>query len=290
MSINFSLSKLSESSYSVTASLTDNQGRSTSKDSFTFTSSRLGMVSEVPAHDIASINANIDLGKAPKMASVFNKTALSEIDTFLSRKLALLPQERDTLMVVDIRSKHRGYSLDSSDQERLLAAEDAVVGFMSSPITTEPQSNAERFKHRAREVGVTFALMEGSLKARILSAASLSPGLLEHLTSREGAADFCQFTEFFMNAAKFGQTCQGSTSAFQLNPIEYIQPLSTAGQVVSSWTPHSDSTVHYPESYWGFHDTNNAPYARSIAEQRGVFAVEKVVNEADQLFSVRLRR
>ena len=140
-------------------------------------------------------------------------------------------------MVVDTRSKHSGYSLDSSAQERLI-----------------------------------------------------SPALLEHLISKEGAADFCQFTEFFMNAAKFGQTCQGATSAFHLNPIEYIQPLSSAGGSASSWKPHSDSTVHYPESYWGFHETEKAPYARSIAQQQGVFNAEKVVNEVDQLFSVRLRR
>ncbi len=120
-------------------------------------------------------------------------------------------------------------------RRRFGQAEQFALQFFQSSLVYPDAKSPDKFKKIVGQLD--YILLEGSLKAAILSSGVFSSREIEYL--HENTAELCQCAEFFMNGFKLGH------SALGLSFESYIAPLDPA----KPFQPRTKSVVLYPESY-----------------------------------------
>ena len=187
--------------------------------------------------DIASVNAKAHAKSKDTINKAFRPEDLADIEG----SLAYTAEERakdatQTVAVFDLQDHSHFYG----DLAEIEKAEKDIIARLSAS-SAQGSGTIDKVRQCFIDNGVVFLVREGALKATILQSASLLKP--EHLAFFKGHGQaFCQFTEFFMNAMKFGDEVVTDPN---LVLGTYLEPL----QGSADFTPCSRSIVAYPPSY-----------------------------------------
>lgn len=170
-----------------------------------------------------------------------------------------ISKDSQSLIVADFKDfpKTKGSST-YSEEKSIRGAEDHLKNLFqnSTAITTKASTPALEFKN-AEKGNLKHIINEGSLKFDILKTKLFSKEEKDFLqTTGEGSKGFCQFTEFFMNAFKFGDTVQVAIKEGILPDKKLVEQTIFEGNKyianideTKPYQPANKSTTIYPDSY-----------------------------------------
>lgn len=145
------------------------------------------------------------------------------------------------LVVLDLQDPTARYLPQNNS---IAAGESVVAEFLGSKVSkgsNHPQAFLSLFKEKHP---IQFMINEGSLKMDLLKKGGFSENEITYLNSVPAADTFCQITEVFMNAFKFGQSAKASGTCFQAK--DYIKCLSENSE---DFPTCQKSMVLYPPEY-----------------------------------------
>ena len=130
------------------------------------------------------------------------------------KAVGMLKSKAPTILVLDLRDPETGYKENSKGT--IAKCEQGVCDFFKAKSYDEAPKHAKKV-HSA--FTPDFVLCEGSLKMDLLKCGGFSASEVEYFNTPSGSKSFCQCTEFFMNAFKFGQVAQEKRASCQLTSM-----------------------------------------------------------------------
>lgn len=236
----FSLIPLNKESYDLKIDFWDAAGSLISQQVCTFTQSR-APIEDGQLFDIYSQNGVYSRGLfTNKDEALFRQSDLKGIG-LAAQKLTLIQPPKSTIIVLDLMDPSKSYLDIGSIRE----GEEMICDFLKSK---EPEktvlSTADKVHKIFKEMPLDYVFCESSLKHTILCG--FSDLEIEYLLKKP--IEFCQLTEFFINAFKFGQSTR------KIVAQNFFTPIASA----SEFKPITTSMVWYPAAYKNIYGIDGA--------------------------------
>jgi hypothetical protein len=172
--------------------------------------------------DLYSLNC----GLSNNLSGVFSGKDVKHLKFALQR----VNVADSTIITLDMKDAQKGYI-----HEEIASGETDVCAFFAGQGATKSKSLSQAKKLLQNKLD--FIYCEGTLKGKLLQQFGESEA--DYLNSKEGSQEFCQLTEVFMNAAKFGHVQQ------DLFPEQYIFSINPS----AAFQAYQTSTIWYPKLY-----------------------------------------
>lgn len=231
-SSSFQLTPLHESAYQLKIDFLNEQRAVVDGKEFTFIHD--ACPNEEKVYDVLTKNGKCHASILKKLFS--NK----DVDQAQQSALCLSTAPSPLLWVLDLQHPQSGYCKG----EPIKKNEEEVCQFFKASATGSNASAPSKKLHGIfhQKLPMDFMLCEGSLKVDLLSKGGFTDQEAAYFHTKGGALDFCQTTEFFMNAFKLGHAAQAQAGS--LSGHSFIYSLSE-----KSFQPSKASTVLYPPFY-----------------------------------------
>jgi len=211
--------------------------------------------------DIASVNAKTRSKDNETIKNAFGKNDFEDITTALK----YTADERNktntqTVAVFDLQRK--GPSYGYGNLKEIETAEKLIINRLTAA-SSQGSSTIDKVRQCFIDNNVVLMIREGSLKAKILESPLLKPEHRDFFQAHGHGQAFCQFTEFFMNAIKFGDQ-------IITDPSLPLDTYMTSLQEGCTATPHPTSIVVYPPDYYDM--AKNGEYSKAMKSADKIFA------------------
>ncbi len=274
----FSLNPLTDQSYDLNIQFLNDQDTIVSKITFTFLQAGKG---KDTLWDVFTKNGHC---KSSLLEHLFDKKdEKAAIQASVALKAA--PPSGPVVFVLDLQEPHTHYSPCHNCTETIAKCEEIVCRYFQSQCKSAADSTLKRAKKMHAlfhsSLPVDFILCEGSLKMDILKDGGFTEREKAFFQSKTGAIAFCQLTEFFMNAFKFGQITMGSTIRFSAE--RYLHPISNR---FAAFQACQISTVLYPSLYKTIYSPSSE-FAKALS---AVFSVTGEYNNSTGITTLNIAR
>ncbi len=256
----FSLQTRHEQAYSLRIQFSDQKGAMISSRQFDFIQQP-----SMPEAEIWDIYSQNGVCQQPLFSSRDERDMKKAV-----KKWSEAPLKQPTILVLDLKDSKGKYG----HARQIETQEEEVCDFFKHK-TTYPFLSRHAAKIQPLfQNTLDFVLYEGRLKKDLLPAFSDTEAEFFQ-TTPQGAIQFCQCAEFFMNGFKLGQVTRGIQSA------DYIYSIS--GRVFQSF---EKSTVWYPPIYQHMYSPSGT-FAETL---RQVFSVQGSFDPQSKMTSLTVEK
>ncbi len=231
-SSSFQLTSLHESAYQLKVDFLSEKGAVVGGKEFTFVQDLHPQEEKI--YDVFTKNGTCNASILKKLFS--NK----DVGQAELSALCFSTPPRSLLWVLDLKHPQTGYCNSNPIKKN----EEEIYQFFKAGLANSKASAPSKKLHGIfqQKLPMDFMLCEGSLKVELLSKGGFTDQEAAYFHTHSGGLDFCQLTEFFMNAFKLGHVAKAQAGS--INGNAFIYSLSE-----KPFEPSKISTVFYPPFY-----------------------------------------